>query len=314
MGISDSNYTIQIADLNDAQSLAQLMELADKALNPEASPVAITEAEEILSGYIDGVEARKLVNKSNGQIESIITVHPDKSRNRIYADSWQLPGANLETLAVKIAVELAKSISDGDALWIGANSLDKKYISVLKSYDFELLRTYWGLRAPVGDMRFPDLPNGFQIRTVSSESELHSWWKVHQDSFQFHFGYKPRPFEDWKTMVAKAVGIDPEARWLLFFEDRPVGFIECSDIKKEQNTGYVDGLGVIQEFQGRGLGELLLRWAFAYYSAKRISYIELNVDTGNESGALKLYEKLGMKPKHSWQQYENLNWESIEFC
>jgi ribosomal protein S18 acetylase RimI-like enzyme len=241
-------------------------------------------------------------------------VHPDKSRNRIYADSWQLPGANLETLAVKIAVELAKSISEGDALWIGANSLDKKYISALESFDFELLRTYWGLRAPVGDMRFPDLPNGFQIRTVSSESELHSWWKVHQDSFQFHFGYKPRPFEDWKTMVAKAVGIDPEARWLLFFEDRPVGFIECSDIKKEQNTGYVDGLGVIQEFQGRGLGELLLRWAFAYYSAKRISYIELNVDTGNESGALKLYEKLGMKPKHSWQQYENLNWESIEFC
>ena len=314
MGISDSNYAIQIADLNDSQSLAQLIELSDKALNPEASAATLTEAEEILSGYIDGVMARKVVNKSKEQIESIITVHPDKSRGRIYADSWQLPGANLETLALKIAVELAKSISDGDALWIGANSLDKKYISVLKSYDFELLRTYWGLRAPVGDMRFPDLPNGFQIRTVSSESELHSWWKVHQNSFQFHFGFKPRPFEDWKTMVTKAVGIDPEARWLLFFEDRPVGFIECSDIKKEQNTGYVDGLGVIQEFQGRGLGEMLLRWAFAYYSVKRISYIELNVDTGNESGALKLYEKFGMKPKFSWQQYENLNWESIEFC
>ena len=113
-------------------------------------------------------------------------------------------------------------------------------------------------------------------------------------------------------MVEKAVAIDFDARWLLFYEKQPVGFIECSDIKKEKNTGYVDGLGVIQEFQGRGLGELLLRWAFAYYSAKRISCIELNVDTGNESGALKLYEKLGMKPKHSWQQYENPNWFNLE--
>ena len=44
MRISESNYAIQIADLNDAQSLAKLMELSDKALNPEASPVTLTEA------------------------------------------------------------------------------------------------------------------------------------------------------------------------------------------------------------------------------------------------------------------------------
>ena len=313
MRISESNYAVEKADLNDAKSLAQIMELADKALNPEASPVAITEAEEILSGYVDGVEARKLVNKSNGQIESIITVHPDKSRNRIYADSWQLPESNIEIMALKITIELAKGISKEDALWIGANALDCKFISVLKSFGFELLRTYWGLRATVGHVEFPNLPTGFQIRTVSSESELHSWWKVHQDSFQFHFGFKPRPFEDWKAMVEQAVAIDLDARWLLFYEEQPVGFIECSDLKKEQNTGYVDGLGVIQEYQGRGLGEILLKWAFAYYSAKGASHIELNVDTGNESGALKLYKKLGMKPKHSWQQYQNLNWESINF-
>ncbi len=313
MDFSASNYAIEIADINDSETLAQIMELSDKALNPEASSVSVTEAEEVLSGYIDGVAARRLINKASGKIESIVTVHPDKSRSRIYADSWQLPGSNLETLALKVTVKLAREISREDALWIGANALDQKYISVLKSFDFDLLRTYWGLRAPVGKVEFPDLPTGFQIRTVSSEEELNSWWRVHQDSFQFHFGFMPRPFEDWKVMVERAVGIDLDARWVLFHEDKAVGFIECSDIKKEQNTGYVDGLGVIQEFQGRGLGELLLKWAFAYYSAQGRSHIELNVDTGNESGVLRLYEKLGMKPKHSWQQYENLDWEKINF-
>jgi hypothetical protein len=30
--------------------------------------------------------------------------------------------------------------------------------------------------------------------------------------------------------------------------------------------------------------------------------LELNVDTGNETGALKLYEKVGLKPESSWIQ------------
>jgi ribosomal protein S18 acetylase RimI-like enzyme len=40
-------------------------------------------------------------------------------------------------------------------------------------------------------------------------------------------------------------------------------------------------------------------------------FIELNVDTGNESGALKLYEKLGFQPNSSWVQYENKKWAEV---
>jgi predicted GNAT family acetyltransferase len=41
-----------------------------------------------------------------------------------------------------------------------------------------------------------------------------------------------------------------------------------------------------------------------YFAIKPISF----VDAGNESGALRLYEKVGMKPISEWHQYENLNW------
>jgi predicted GNAT family acetyltransferase len=34
----------------------------------------------------------------------------------------------------------------------------------------------------------------------------------------------------------------------------------------------------------------------------------LNVDAGNESGALRLYEKVGMKAISEWHQYENPQW------
>jgi ribosomal protein S18 acetylase RimI-like enzyme len=34
----------------------------------------------------------------------------------------------------------------------------------------------------------------------------------------------------------------------------------------------------------------------------------LSVDAGNESGALRLYEKVGMKPISEQHHYEDLNW------
>ena len=112
-------------------------------------------------------------------------------------------------------------------------------------------------------------------------------------------------------MMDKAVGIDLNARWILMDHDEPVGFIVCTDIKKDLNSGFIDGIGVIHRAQGRGYGELMLRWAFAYYAALGRQFVELNADAGNESGALRLYEKVGMKPKHTWQHFKNNDWARI---
>ena len=144
-----------------------------------------------------------------------------------------------------------------------------------------------------------------------SEDEKKIWWATHQDSFSKHFGFLPRPFEEWKAMIEKAVGIDLNARWILYREGSAVGFIECTDIKIDIGAGYVDGIGVIQSQQGKGYGELMLRWAFAYYASIGRKSLELNVDTGNESGALRLYEKLGFKEKSSWQHFENKAWANL---
>ena len=79
---------VREANLSDAPSLAEIMEHSDKFFNPEALPVGVIEAEEILSGYIDSIVARKIIHASNQSVLSFVTVHPDLSRKRIYADSW----------------------------------------------------------------------------------------------------------------------------------------------------------------------------------------------------------------------------------
>jgi ribosomal protein S18 acetylase RimI-like enzyme len=89
------------------------------------------------------------------------------------------------------------------------------------------------------------------------------------------------------------------------------GFVQLANANYHLNGGYVDAIGVAHKFQGKGLGQSLLQHAINFSIEQGREFIELNVDTGNESGALRLYEKLGFKPNSSWQQYENKNW--VEF-
>ena len=312
-----SEFKVGEANLSDAPLLAEIMERSDKFFNPEALPLGVIEAEEILSGYVDSIVARKIIHASNQNVLSFVTVHPDPSRKRIYADSWHRQHNDsalqmaLENFSVQLTVELAQSLHPDFDLWVGANALDQGYISQLRTHGFEVLRTYWGLRGPINSQQYPHLENHLEMRVVKNEEDMKMWWQVHQDSFSNHFGFTPRAFEEWKSMMDKAVGIDLNARWILMDHDEPVGFIVCTDIKKDLNSGFIDGIGVIHRAQGRGYGELMLRWAFAYYAALGRQFVELNADAGNESGALRLYEKVGMKPKHTWQHFKNSDWARI---
>ena len=51
-----------------------------------------------------------------------------------------------------------------------------------------------------------------------------------------------------------------------------------------------------QEFRGRGLGRALLEHALASFAARGRVKAGLGVDTRNETGALALYESVGMRP------------------
>ena len=138
---------------------------------------------------------------------------------------------------------------------------------------------------------------------VNSEDELRRWHALHLDAFSGHFGFAPRPFDDWKKLVIDIVGLDVAGNFVLLDDnDNAVGYVECSDELIEDNFGFVNHLGVASSHRGRGLGEYLLRLACAHAATKGYEQLELSVDTGNETGALALYEKVGFVAVSSWQQ------------
>ena len=64
-----------------------------------------------------------------------------------------------------------------------------------------------------------------------------------------------------------------------------------------------DKLGVIKAMQGKGLGRKLLLHGIAYSAQKSHTSIALGVDSGNESGAISLYESVGFEPHVVWSAY-----------
>jgi mycothiol synthase len=73
--------------------------------------------------------------------------------------------------------------------------------------------------------------------------------------------------------------------------DEIAATVECA---RRFEMGWVGMLGVRPGWRRRGLGELLLRTAFAQFARRGETRVGLGVDAQNETGATRLYERAGM--------------------
>ena len=280
------------------------------SLNPNDIPMGEIEGLEFVRGFFDPAITRLTKLHVEDDWQSFITLNPDSSRKRFYLDIYTRPGAQTLLPSLDLALELARKHDPEYRLWLGVQSNDLAYKSLLEGRKFTILRKYWTLemRIPVENESRSDSLGVIRELDLDKEDDLRTFHEVHQDAFSQHFGFMPRQFNEWSELVLRhKVEINLQA-WLISVNGVPAGFVDFNDEQLHNDSGYVAGLGVRQAFQGKGLGEALLRRAIQINSELGRSKLCLSVDAGNESGALRLYEKVGMKPISEWHQYEDLNW------
>jgi ribosomal protein S18 acetylase RimI-like enzyme len=90
-------------------------------------------------------------------------------------------------------------------------------------------------------------------------------------------------------------GFDPQL-WLLAWDGSALaGFaLNYAEHGSEFDLGWVGTLGVGKPWRRRGLGESLLRRSFAELHGRGKLRVGLGVDAQNVTGALRLYERVGM--------------------
>jgi mycothiol synthase len=101
---------------------------------------------------------------------------------------------------------------------------------------------------------------------------------------------------NFREFYLGARGFDPSL-WLLAWDrDELAGFVlGLSERAGQTGLGWIESLGVRQGWRRQGLGEALLRTAIARFHDRGLRKVGLGVDAENVTGALRLYERVGMR-------------------
>lgn len=148
--------------------------------------------------------------------------------------------------------------------------------------------------------RYP-APRGYVIRPFLRERAEEAY-RVVFDAFQDHFGIaRNRDFAEsytqWRHVHVDSARVDPGLHLVAQRSDG--GVIVGAAVNQphdgpDESTGFVNALAVAREHRGRGIAEALLRATADRFAAVGKRRLALGVDAENLTGALHLYEKLGM--------------------
>lgn len=141
----------------------------------------------------------------------------------------------------------------------------------------------------------PQVPSGIVIDTfVQNQDEL-SVYNTYIESFADHWDFTAPTFESWVEKTKRPL-FTPEWWFVARGEQGEVAGIALSRMRED--TLFVNQIGVKQSYRGRGLGLALLQHAFHAAFASGQPVVSLGVDSANQTGANRLYEKAGMRAVH----------------
>ncbi|GEP35272.1 hypothetical protein NSZ01_30400 [Nocardioides szechwanensis] len=171
---------------------------------------------------------------------------------------------------------------------------------LLESLGYHVRWTSWVLELPEGaTIAERPLPEGYAVREATDD-DYRDVWTVTEDAFLEWSERERQSFEDWRARVVLRPGFQPWNLRVVTDPDGQVVAIAYIVLFKGNGTteGYVDQVATRADQRGRGLAQVLLADAFAAARAHGAARSALSTDT--RTGALGLYEKVGMKVASTW--------------
>jgi mycothiol synthase len=201
----------------------------------------------------------------------------------------------LVDLVERRATEIAARSQDG-LLAVGSwqTTGDSTVSAELRRRGWSVVRRFsrMGIELPDDEPSLPDTPAAVTIGPVATDDDRVALYRVITAAFADHFGHHPRSYEEWLGRHRQRAGYN-DAAWLLARVDgQPAAGLVGQTMS---DIGFVAQLGTGVEFRGRGLARMLLRTVFGLFHRLGYRQVALGVDSANETGALQLYESVGMR-------------------
>jgi mycothiol synthase len=189
---------------------------------------------------------------------------------------------------------LERARADGaEVLDTAIDRRDQEAKAFLVRLGFEPVVSVWTMEA---DPNFapaepPQVPAGFALRTYRKGEDSELLTDLFNRTFDRHVTFFPSTVEDTRSIEATPA-FDP-ALTLLLETDRgePVAYGR-NTLRGDVRDGWIDVLGVVPEYQGRGLGRFMLLQCMYVLAQARPKTIRLSLEATNET-ARALYDSEG---------------------
>ena len=292
---------LRTASLRDTHEILALCNAHERRIDPDVEPLTHDDIELSIKGV--GEPGYTIVNEENGRLDAVCFVVLDSGRLRCELDLFYLNSIAHAEDVFAAALAHLRGLGKGYEVMSSANQKDEPTLRLIESFGFDFYRNYWKLIRQNNSDQFPQLPRGVEIRQLPFNENANLYWRLEMDSFAEHFGFKFVEFEPWFKMRKDDSLIDQQGSFVIFKDGAAAGYLISSNGREELQGGFIDKLGVIKAMQGKGLGRLMLLHGIAHSAQKGHTSIALGVDSGNESGAIALYESVGFEPHVVWSAY-----------
>jgi mycothiol synthase len=205
---------------------------------------------------------------------------------------------------------IGSELVDWAESWARAAGLPRLQIRVvtddgrrlLEARGFELVRFIWRMDIDLtSEPPPPDTPSGIEIRAYRPGTDDIALHAMHQEAFAGHWEFVPEPLDEWLSWRTERSDYDPALWQLAWNGDEIAGAVLCFG---PSGLGWVLDLAVGARWRKRGLGLALLRAGFRELYRHGRPRIGLEVDSENETGATRLYERAGMRVTRRYATFE----------
>ena len=180
-------------------------------------------------------------------------------------------------------------------LWTTEKAVDWRSLVEARGYEFHRysLRMARALEAEPGE---PEWPEGISVRTFGGEAdEERAAYELEQETFADQGDDNvPEAFEDWRHWMLREP-FDPRLWFFAMDGAQLAGISLCrGEHAGDESFGWVSVLGVRKPWRRRGLGSALLLHSFRELRARGKGRVGLGVRADNATGAVRLYERVGL--------------------
>lgn len=301
------------ARTEDAGAIARLMAAADEAegLDPW---VTETDVAEDLNDPDLRLETDTWVFEDAGDLVGygeLWNAH-EEAADAIEAQGWTAPthlgrgiGSTIIELTETAARQAAERFTKRPVLlrnFIWADNSAAR--ALLDARGYEVVRHFFHMAIDLTDLPAPPpVPEGLELRSLDPSRDKEPLHALIVHAFSKHWNWSPLSLDNFWRRIVDRDDFDPELTLVVEEGGRLVG---TSINATKVGQGWVNDLAVHEDARGRGIGELLLRHSFERFRTKGWSKVGLGLDSSNATGALRLYQRVGM---HVTRQFDALEKE-----